>query len=227
MRGDCTKRLDELEAIQPSVIFEAKDGSGHDLGAVTVTMDGHPFVDKLDGTALDVDPGGHEFTFTTPDQPSVTEKLIIKEGEKRRRERVIIGPLPPPPPQPVPVQPASGGLGTQSVLGIVAGGVGVTGVVVGSVFGLLTASAISAQKSDCPGNGSCPSFAQAASEHSSGSTDGTISTVAFIAGGALIAGGAVLFFTGRRQGEPAAKTTLTVVPSVGATGGAVLLHGEF
>src|ERR1700689_3253040 len=57
VRDDCTKRLNELEGAQPTIIFDAKDGAGHDLSAVAITMDGHPFADKLDGKALRVDPG--------------------------------------------------------------------------------------------------------------------------------------------------------------------------
>ena len=51
---DCTKWLGEVEAIIPSLVFEAKDAAGNDVSSVRVTMDGQPFVDKLDGTALQV-----------------------------------------------------------------------------------------------------------------------------------------------------------------------------
>jgi hypothetical protein len=240
VRSDCTKRLDELEAIQPTIIFEAKDGAGHDLGAVTVTMDGRPFADKLDGTALDVEPGQHEFTFTVPNQAPVVEKLIIKEADKARHERVVIGAPPPavvsstsppllasPATPPMPVEPASSGMATRKIAGLIVGGVGVAGFAVGSVFAVLTSSAISAQKTDCPGNGVCPNHAQALSDHSTSTTDGTVSTVGFIAGGALVAGGAVLFLTARHSAAPSPTTGLMVVPSVGPGGGGMLLKGEF
>jgi hypothetical protein len=42
VRVDCTKRLDELEGAQPTIIFDARDGSGHDLSAVAVTVDDRP-----------------------------------------------------------------------------------------------------------------------------------------------------------------------------------------
>lgn len=32
----------------PSLVFEAKDRAGNDLGAVRVTMDGQPLAEKLD-----------------------------------------------------------------------------------------------------------------------------------------------------------------------------------
>jgi hypothetical protein len=95
------------------------------------------------------------------------------------------------------------------------------------VFGLLTANAISQQKSDCASVTNCLHPAQAASDHSAWTRDGTISTAAFIAGGALLAGGAVLFFTAHHASESPAAARLVVVPGVGPGGGGMLLRGEF
>jgi hypothetical protein len=92
VRDDCTQRVDELEKVQPTIVFDAKDGAGNDLSDVRVSMDGKPFVGKLDGTALAVDPGPHAFTFEVTGQPIVTRGFVLKEGEKLRRERIVIGP---------------------------------------------------------------------------------------------------------------------------------------
>jgi hypothetical protein len=92
VRDDCTQRLDDLERIQPTIVFDAKDGAGNDLSDVRVSMDGKPLVGRLDGTAVAVDPGPHAFTFEVSGQPSVTKGFVLKEGEKLRRERVVIGP---------------------------------------------------------------------------------------------------------------------------------------
>jgi hypothetical protein len=88
VRDDCAQRLDELERVQPTIVFDAKDGSGRDLSEVRVTIDGKPLADKLDGAALAVDPGAHSFTFEVVGQPVVTRNLVLKEGEKLRRERI-------------------------------------------------------------------------------------------------------------------------------------------
>ena len=234
VRDDCTTRLDELESAQPTIIFDAKDGAGHDLSAVTVTLDGRPLVSKLDGSAVRVEPGEHELVFTLEGQPPFTEKLVIKESEKARHEKVVLGPSSPVAAAAPAVEPApsNGGLGAQKLAGIGVGGAGVVAVVVGSVFGILTAGAISDQKSDCASATSCPRPSQAATDHSHESTDSAVSTAAFIAGGALIAGGAVLFFTaGHGSSEtptaaPAAAR-LRLLPSVGPGGGALFLRGEF
>jgi hypothetical protein len=227
---DCTKRLDELEAAQPTIVFDAKDGSGADITVVKVGVDDQLLAEKLDGSALYVDPGEHTFTFEVVGQPPVTQHLVLKEGEKGRHEKIVVGSPPPLPAAKTgpPIPPPEQGMGTQKVLGLVAGGVGVAGVAAGGVLGLLTASAISRQKTDCASATSCANRAQGVSDHSTWTTDGTLSTVAFVAGGVLLAGGAVLFFTARPSTERSPATTgLMVVPSAGPGGAGVLLKGRF
>jgi hypothetical protein len=238
VRDDCTKRLDELESAQPTIAFEVKDASGSDLSDVQVSVDGKLLADRLDGTALPVDQGSHVFTFTVAGQPPITRTFLLIEGEKRRREQIALGsvslPVSGAPPASAgstsaePEAPARG-MGTQKVLGLVAGSAGVAGIVVGGVFGAMTLSEVSQQKSACASATpmACPNPTQAASDHSAGEMDHTISTVGFIAGGVLLVGGAVLFFTARHTSEPRAVTRLVVVPSVGPSGGGMFLKGEF
>ncbi|MCL2448559.1 MAG: hypothetical protein FWD17_06410, partial [Polyangiaceae bacterium] len=57
VRDDCARRLDELDHAQPTVVFSVKDGDGADMSAVSVTIDGQKVADRLDGSALPVDPG--------------------------------------------------------------------------------------------------------------------------------------------------------------------------
>ncbi len=237
VRNDCTKRLDELESVQPAIIFDAKDGSGRDLSVVSVTVDGRPLTEKLDGTALQVDPGEHVFVFSVPDQAPVSQTFVLKEGDGQRRERVVIGPpppAPPPPPEGAPPSiepgnnPGSGGMGAQRVVGLVAGGLGLAGLAVGGVFTVLTASEADKQKMDCASSapGDCSNPTQAASDHSTGQMDRTISIVGFAAGGALLVGGVILFVTGRHS-SPAASHGLLLVPAVGPGERGLLLKGQF
>jgi hypothetical protein len=239
VRSDCTKRLDDLETAQPTIAFAAKDGSGADLVAVKVTVDGKPLTDKLDGTPLPVDPGQHVFTFEMEGQPAVTRTLVLTEGVKGRREQIVLGPAAAPVPAPTPppaatslpvTEPATtsggGGMGTQKILGLAAGGVGVAGLVVGGVFGAMTLSEKSQQQSACGSPCSSASHAQAVNDHSTGMTDSTISTIGFIAGGALVVGGAALFFTAHPSSQQPA-TGVLFTPSVGPGGGGMLLQGTF
>jgi hypothetical protein len=213
VRDDCTQRLDELEHAQPTIVFDVKDASGSDVGAVKVTIDGQPLADKLAGTALKVDPGEHAFTFTADGQAPLTRSFVIHEGEKERREVIVLHAQSPAAPSPDPGG-AGSGLGTQRVLGLTAGALGVAGVVVGSIFGISSTSAASRQATDCASPTICTNHAQALSDHSTATTDGTLSTVAFIAGGALLAAGVTLFLTGGRSSERTSGG-LVVTPSVG------------
>jgi hypothetical protein len=56
VRSECLRRVDEINAAIPTVIFEAKDGAGGDLSAVRVTMDGEVLAERLEGTALSINP---------------------------------------------------------------------------------------------------------------------------------------------------------------------------
>lgn len=84
VRRDCVQWAAEVAQEIPSVVFGAKDGEGNDLFDVSVSMDGEPLVIELDGKAVFVDPGPHTFRFDAAGKTSVTEKVLIKEGEKSR-----------------------------------------------------------------------------------------------------------------------------------------------
>jgi hypothetical protein len=246
VRDDCTRRLDEVERAQPTVAFEVRDAAGADVSAVTVTMDGKPLAEGLGGTALPVDIGAHVFAFTVAGQEPVVRTLLVTEGEKGRRERIVVGTTPSPsterpaatgepkaaPPaeegrsstaEPV---PAGGSMTTQKVLGLVTGCAGLAGIAAGSVFGLMTLSEKSQQESDCASASACTDHTKAVSDHSTGLTDSTVSTAGFIAGGALLVGGAVLFFTAHSS-DTSATTGLLVIPSLAPGGGGMSLRGGF
>jgi hypothetical protein len=229
VRNDCTKRLDDVENAQPTIAFEVKDASGADLTAVKVAVDDRPLVDTLDGTALPVDPGQHVFTFKGADGALVTRTLVLTEGEKGRRERVVLGGSAASPPAPLGAATADTGLatieaastdqgargmGTQKVVGLVVAGAGAASIAVGGVFGALAFSAKDQQVNDC-GSPTCTPTGHARAD------------VGFIAGGALLIGGVVLFVTGSSSQRPAPVTGLLLAPSMGRSGGGMLLRGEF
>jgi hypothetical protein len=54
VRSDCTRRLDELDKVQPTIILVAKDAAGGDVAGVMVAIDGKPGV-RLEGAELPVD----------------------------------------------------------------------------------------------------------------------------------------------------------------------------
>ncbi len=84
VRRDCAQWQGEVIATLPSIVLGAKDRAGRDLFDVTVSVDGETLVRKLDGKSLPIDPGPHTFKFEMAGAPPVTERALVKEGEKTR-----------------------------------------------------------------------------------------------------------------------------------------------
>jgi hypothetical protein len=233
VRKECLRRVDEVNAQIPTIVFAAKDATGADLSAVRVTMDGEVLAERLEGTAISIDPGEHTFTFETAGQAPVTKKLIVQEAQKERREAILFGSpssagpgaggsapaSPPAPPLPPPPPPASEdhGLGAQKVLALVAGGLGVAGLGVGGAFGLVAMSKKNDAQNVCPA--ACPTQ-EGVTKWSDAKSAGNLSTIGFVAGGVLLAGGVVLWLTAPGSGEATG-------PRVGLTPGGVLVKGAW
>lgn len=87
---DCTRWLSELEAIAPSVVLDVKGPNGVELVDVRVTMDGDPLANRIDGKAIEIDPGTHVFTFESRGYASIERSILVREGEKGRRLSVVL-----------------------------------------------------------------------------------------------------------------------------------------
>jgi hypothetical protein len=84
IQHECTVRHAQLEAEMPSVVPLASDAAGLPLLDVQVTMDGQALASRLDGRAIAIDPGLHEFVFRLPGGTVVTEKIVIAQGQRNR-----------------------------------------------------------------------------------------------------------------------------------------------
>jgi hypothetical protein len=229
VKAECARRIDAIGGAMPTLVLEAKDGAGNDLFTVTVTMDGAPFVTKLDGRPASVDPGEHTFRFEMAGQPAVEKKLVLREGEKDRRESVVLGPPAPVVAPPAPLQPASDARtwSTRKTLAVTAGGVGLVGVGLGVVFGLYASSSQSREKNDCSTSG-CPNYPQGNEDYNTAKKDATGSTIGFIAGAAFLAGGFVLWFTAPKETSdtPATAHRVHLAPMILGGGGGFVLGGD-
>jgi hypothetical protein len=94
VKAECQKRVDELNTSIPGVVFDVKDPSGNSVAQVRVSIDGAPLVDHLDGLAVPVNPGSHQFRFEVAGQPPVEKTFLIAEGDKAHRETVTLGTAP-------------------------------------------------------------------------------------------------------------------------------------
>ncbi len=230
VRDDCGQRLTDVEAMTPTLVLEVKDDAEHDLSAVRVTMDGQPFVSKLDGTAIPLDPGEHQFVFEADGLKSEQRTLVVREGDKNRHERVVLvgaarapgaTPAPQVPEGVAPLAPSDGH--TQRIAGLALGGAGVVGLAVGSIFGLMSKATFDHAYEECGKSYTCPRNESGNSGYNDGQTahsQATVSTVAFIVGPALLAGGAYLYFT-------APKAEVAVAPTVGSGGATLSLRGRW
>jgi hypothetical protein len=84
IRQQCSSKYNQLEADTPSVVLIVTDASGSPRGDITVRMDGEVFAQQLDGRALSVDPGMHEFSFATDNVVFATQKIMIVQGQRNR-----------------------------------------------------------------------------------------------------------------------------------------------
>jgi len=202
IRKECVSRVDEVNGQIPTILFAVKDGSGADLSAVKVTMDGEVLAERLEGTALSIDPGEHTFTFEAEGQPPAKRVLLIQEAQKDRREVIALGAQASAPGPaagartagaPVAGAGESHGAGAQKVLAIVAGAVGVVGLGFGAAFGVVARSQRNEAQGACPSN---PCATQDGVDRwSSAVTSGNVSTIGFIVGGVGVVGATVLWLT--------------------------------
>lgn len=201
VRTDCTQRLDEIEGAMPSILFDVKKTDGSDVVDVKVMMDGKIVAEKMDGSPLVADPGSHEFSFEIPGEKALLRTFVLKEGEKGRRERILMvgpeGPTPAAKPSAParPSEPAKSG-GTSDIMrigGLGLAGAGVVALGVGIFYGLKASSKWSDQQDHCKSATDCSNHPQAISDHDGAVVYGRFSTIGVIAGAVLIAGGAVLY----------------------------------
>ncbi len=87
LRQFCSDSLVELDKQIPSIVLAARDGEGHDLVDVRVTVDGVVMATKLDGKPIPVDPGSHTIRFETGPNSLIELKIVAQAGEKSRTVR--------------------------------------------------------------------------------------------------------------------------------------------
>jgi serine/threonine-protein kinase len=167
------------------------------------------------GTAMAVDPGRHTVSASAPARAPWETSVVVgpggqtvtvavpvlfarsgaaegqdKSGEGATAERATIALAPAPPRD---AQTESQGLGTQRILALVSGGVGVAGLTLGTVFGLQSQSKHDDAENHCTGE-ICREQA-GVDLKAEAKVAGNLSTVAFVLGAAGLAGGAVLWFS--------------------------------
>jgi hypothetical protein len=173
----------------------------------------------------------------------VTERLELLRQETERAAQPSATPPPPPvapAPAPAPSPPPlettttplppahpeekSSGGGTLRALGIVVGSVGLAGVAGSMVLGEMAKNKNDQANAVCRGS-ACSSGAGVQLANDAGNF-ATVATATFIGGATLLASGVIMFALAP-SGPKHTETGLVVAPSVGTTGGGLLLRGAF
>ena len=194
VRRDCIASLTDLDRLEPTFVFAARDENGNDVANVTVTIDGELVTQELDGKPIGLDAGKHLVSFAAgPLYREERVSIVARTGEKNRivsiqltpvqpsppPERTPDGPVEPPPTEPLPVVP------------IVLAGVGVVAIGAFAYLGLSAKSDLSALESDaCAATKTC-----AQDDVDSIRTRFTLADVSLGVGAVAIGAAAWLFFT--------------------------------
>lgn len=133
VRKDCTTWAAELTNSIPSVVIEARDEDGHETVDVSLSIDGKPRGNRLDGRAIELDPGNHVIRIQLPNEKSVEQQVMMHEGERARRVTLRFPARQRPKPEKLPPRESSG----PSALPFVFGGVAVVAFGSFATFALL------------------------------------------------------------------------------------------
>jgi hypothetical protein len=246
IQQDCATWLEATEKSLPTVVVTAKSDSGGDLFDVKVTSDGQPFVGKLDGSAMAMNPGVHALHFEAAGGASLDQTVLIKEGEKDRAIAVALSSgipakgkvtpeassTPVPSPQPsgasrgaevptmTPTTPENSLSPTWRTVGWALGGTGAAAVVLGVAFGI---DALAKKGSaNCDGNNFCDS---APLSDARGAAN--ISTIGFVAGGVLAAGALAVVLFAPRSGPASSGLRVQMAPAVGLSSAGLDVAGRW
>jgi hypothetical protein len=93
LHQECSGRYTQLSADIPTVIPLVTDASGAPRVDVEVKMDGELLTARIDGRALAVDPGLHEFSFGTDAGVFSNQRILIAQGQRNRTVSASLGTL--------------------------------------------------------------------------------------------------------------------------------------
>jgi hypothetical protein len=240
---ECTNLYTEAQEALPSVSVQAKDGLGQSLFEVKVYVDGKLAAEKLDGRAISLDPGMHEFRFERPGSAPQTLKVLVNEGEKHKIVSAELAGDEVKAAQAkgetsttaAPQEKAGVGTAPSSKLGdypaekpmslvpaFIAAGVGVAAIGVGTYFHFAASSAYDDANKSCSPNCSDKRISSIDNKY-------LASEISWGVGGAALMTSAVLFIvrasSGRTESTP--PVALELMPSGQYAGGYASYRGTF
>ena len=217
--AECVRFVDEIDRIQPTVTFTARNAAGQDMADTSVWVDGVLVAKQLDGGAVAMDPGRHEIRFVH-EQRETTIVAVIQEGQK---DRPILATFPSPSASTssAPANTTETAAPRRPTTPLVVAGVGGALLVGGAVLAWVGAHQIpsncSLSAKDCAAPAGDPSFEKAA--------QGTrlVDVGALVAGAGLLTVGAGLtWYAMSDKRSPIGN----LAPWVAAGGGGLVFRGS-
>ena len=198
-----------------------------------VSIDGKVVNTQLDGVAISLDPGTHRVRLEAVSGAFYDRQVVIKEGEQKRLIAVVLAkpaeevppdaaPKPvetPPDTPPDEAPPVSHGSGLR-VAGFVVGGVGLGGLVLGTVFGVLAIG--SKDQAACTPDGYC-----APGPLADARSQATVATVGLVSGGVLLATGITLILVAPKSAPTESALRLELSPVLGGSYAGLLAGGRW
>ena len=222
IRSDCTKWMAEIDASQPTVVFEVHDTAGRDISQVRIALDGRPWLDHLDGTAKPIDPGQHTLQYAIAGAQPTNDTILIREGEKNRKVTASFdnGVLRINPGASDSSTGASANVGPWILVGI-----GGASLITGAVTGGLVIHDKSVTNAHCfDATKTCDSTGEPAAAQ--GRVLGPVTTVTLAVGGVAVAAG-VIWYAATPHRKSSNAASLIVVPIATPSSGGAMIAGSF
>lgn len=210
----------DLEEVLSYVVLQADNPPK----GLTIKVGEQEFGAALLDSEVPLDPGKYDIEASAPGR--VSHRMTVDVSKGPSSTTIVIpslsfedtGPL-----DMGPKEESDEGFSTMQIAGLGAGGVGVIGLGIGTVFGIITFSEQGTVEDNCDGQ-FCNQEGLDADDaaHSAAA----VSTVGFIAGTVFVAAGVVLFFWEDVM-EPEERESAWVSPAIGASGAGVLAGGHF
>lgn len=230
---EAARRAHDLEGKLSKLVIESA------AAEVEVRRDGVAVDRGVLGTALPVDPGSHTITASAAGKEPWSSTIAVEAGPGTMTVRVpalvpvavaVVAVAPAaakPGAEAAPAVKADAGWSTQRKVAIGVGAVGVASVVVGSVFGAMTLSKVSATEGHCSKAVKPDCDAEGFKLFGDAGTTANVSNVGLAVGGAAVIGGVVMFLTAPSEAReaPAKAARAWVLPVVNSGTAGVLLQG--
>lgn len=228
-----TRRAAELEARLTRLVLEVTEAAP----GMVITLNGKELsAAAAAGSGIPVDPGEATIEAKAPGKQPWSMRVTLEPGPSTKQVTIpalVSVPAPaeprpasPPPSRPPPVRPAVEAAGNpMRTLGFVAGGVGLVGLGVGSVFGIMAMQKAAEVEEGCSGNFGCSPADVANNEDAR--TSAMVSNIAMGAGLLCLGAGVVMVLTSPSPERAAAGQPIWIAPSVASDGGRVTLGGRW